>query len=96
MVCVPFSQFNFTELLCISFNFKISQIMEISHDTKIHTACWSSGQPAPYIHLARTFDLVEAERGKIKAMSMLCNMFRRYMVIHSLSFSLPLQLAFKL
>lgn len=75
---------NFTLLnyLVSVFNFKISQIMEISCDTKIHTACWSSGQPAPYIHLARTFDLVEAERGKIKAMSMLCNMFRRYMVIH--------------
>lgn len=91
-----FPNFNLLNYLVSVFNFKISQIMEISHDTKIHTACWSSGRPAPYIHLARTFDLVEAERGKIKAMSMLCNMFRRYMVIHSLSFSLPLQLAFKL
>lgn len=91
-----FPNFTLLNYLVSVFNFKISQIMEISHDTKIHTACWSSGQPAPYIHLARTFDLVEAERGKIKAMSMLCNMFRRYMVIHSLSFSLPLQLAFKL
>lgn len=91
-----FPYFTLLNYLVSVFNFKISQIMEISHDTKIHTACWSSGQPAPYIHLARTFDLVEAERGKIKAMSMLCNMFRRYMVIHSLSFSLPLQLAFKL
>lgn len=91
-----FPNFTLLNYLVSVFNFKISQIMEISHDTKIHTACWSSGQPAPYIHLARTFDLVEAERGKIKAMSMLGNMFRRYMVIHSLSFPLPLQLAFKL
>lgn len=42
----------------------------------IEHACWRTGQPAPYIHLARTFDLVEAEKGKIKATSMLCNMFR--------------------
>ncbi|KDO63180.1 hypothetical protein CISIN_1g0010451mg, partial [Citrus sinensis] len=47
----------------------------------IEHACWSSGQPAPYIHLARTFDLVEAERGKIKAMSMLCNMFRSLLAL---------------
>ncbi|EOA33487.1 hypothetical protein CARUB_v10019664mg [Capsella rubella] len=39
-------------------------------------ACWREGQPAPYIHLVRTFASVEGEKGKIKAMSMLCNMFR--------------------
>ncbi|GMH27223.1 hypothetical protein Nepgr_029066 [Nepenthes gracilis] len=42
----------------------------------VEHACWKYGQPAPYIHLAQTFDLVEAEKGKIKATSMLCNMFR--------------------
>ncbi|KAK1556406.1 hypothetical protein Q3G72_004547 [Acer saccharum] len=47
----------------------------------IEHACWRSGQPAPYIHLARTFDLVEAEKGKIKAMSMLCNMFRSLLAL---------------
>lgn len=41
-------------------------------------ACWSCGQRAPYLHLARTFDLLEDEKGKIKATSMLCNMFRRF------------------
>ncbi|KAL8161820.1 hypothetical protein V2J09_013309 [Rumex salicifolius] len=40
-------------------------------------ACWIKGQSAPYIHLARTFELVEGEKGKIKATSILCNMFRR-------------------
>ncbi|WZZ68130.1 hypothetical protein YC2023_079500 [Brassica napus] len=40
-------------------------------------ACWRDGQRAPYIHLVRTFASVEGEKGKIKAMSMLCNMFRR-------------------
>lgn len=44
----------------------------------ICAACWRHGKPAPYIHLARTFDLVEGEKGKIKATSMLCNMFRRF------------------
>ncbi|KAA8530607.1 hypothetical protein F0562_005316 [Nyssa sinensis] len=42
----------------------------------IEHACWRDGQPAPYVHLARTFDLVEDEKGKIKATLMLCNMFR--------------------
>lgn len=47
----------------------------------ICAACWRHGKPAPYIHLARTFDLVEDEKGKIKATSMLCNMFRRFVGI---------------
>ncbi|KAL5743380.1 hypothetical protein ACOSQ2_026496 [Xanthoceras sorbifolium] len=47
----------------------------------VEHACWRSGQPAPYIHLARTFDVVEAEKGKIKAMSMLCNMFRSLLAL---------------
>ncbi|KAL0350310.1 UNVERIFIED_CONTAM: DNA ligase 6 [Sesamum radiatum] len=44
-------------------------------------ACWRKGQPAPYIHIARTFDLVEEEKGKLKATSMLCNMFRSLLVL---------------
>ncbi|RVW59475.1 DNA ligase 6 [Vitis vinifera] len=44
-------------------------------------ACWKLGQPAPYLHLARTFDLVEGEKGKIKAASMLCNMFRSLLAL---------------
>lgn len=40
-------------------------------------ACWKDGQPAPYLHIARTFSLLDDEKGKIKATSMLCNMFRR-------------------
>lgn len=47
----------------------------------ICAACWRHGKPAPYIHLARTFDLVEGEKGKIKATSMLCNMFRRFVAV---------------
>ncbi|KAK9700226.1 hypothetical protein RND81_08G224900 [Saponaria officinalis] len=47
----------------------------------IEHACWKQGQPAPYIHLSRTFDLVEAEKGKIKATSMLCNMFRSLLAL---------------
>lgn len=44
-------------------------------------ACWKQGQPAPYIHLARTFDIVEGEKGKIKATSMLSNMFRSLLAL---------------
>ncbi|XP_010528512.1 PREDICTED: DNA ligase 6 isoform X2 [Tarenaya hassleriana] len=47
----------------------------------VEHACWRDGQPAPYIHLVRTFTLVEGERGKIKAMSMLCNMFRSLLAL---------------
>ncbi|KAJ8761208.1 hypothetical protein K2173_001264 [Erythroxylum novogranatense] len=47
----------------------------------IKHACWSVGQPAPYVHLARTFDLVEGEKGRIKATSMLCNMFRSLLAL---------------
>lgn len=32
------------------------------------------------MHLARTFELVEGEKGKIKATSILCNMFRRFII----------------
>ncbi|KAK7272987.1 hypothetical protein RIF29_14032 [Crotalaria pallida] len=44
-------------------------------------ACWGDGQPAPYLHLARTFNLLEQEKGKIKATSMLCNMFRSLLAL---------------
>ncbi|KAF8390064.1 hypothetical protein HHK36_024585 [Tetracentron sinense] len=47
----------------------------------IDHACWTVGQPAPYLHLARAFDLVEGERGKIKATAMLCNMFRSLLAL---------------
>ncbi|CAJ1842765.1 unnamed protein product [Sphenostylis stenocarpa] len=44
-------------------------------------ACWRDGQPAPYLHIARTFNLLEGERGKIKATSLLCNMFRSLLAL---------------
>ncbi|KAI6691514.1 hypothetical protein NL676_028342 [Syzygium grande] len=47
----------------------------------IEHASWRCGEPAPYIHLARTFDLVEREKGKIKVTSMLCNMFRSLLAL---------------
>ncbi|XP_015169081.1 DNA ligase 1 isoform X3 [Solanum tuberosum] len=49
--------------------------------TKGDITCWSKGQAAPYIHLARTFELVKEEKGKIKATSMLCNMFRSLLAL---------------
>ncbi|XP_047317657.1 DNA ligase 6 [Impatiens glandulifera] len=47
----------------------------------IEHAPWNHGQPAPYIHIARTFFLVENEKGRIKATSMLCNMFRSLLAL---------------
>ncbi|XP_056162861.1 DNA ligase 6 isoform X5 [Syzygium oleosum] len=47
----------------------------------IEHASWRRGEPAPYIHLARTFDLVEREKGKIKVTSMLCNMLRSLLAL---------------
>ncbi|KAK2415254.1 DNA ligase [Trifolium repens] len=44
-------------------------------------ACWRDGEPAPYLHLARTFNLLEDEKGKIKATSILCNMFRSLLAL---------------
>ncbi|KAF8026859.1 hypothetical protein BT93_F3373 [Corymbia citriodora subsp. variegata] len=47
----------------------------------VEHASWRCGEPAPYIHIARTFDLVEREKGKIKVTSMLCNMFRSLLAL---------------
>ncbi|KAH9607975.1 hypothetical protein KSS87_020687 [Heliosperma pusillum] len=47
----------------------------------VEHACWKQGQPAPYLLLSRTFELVEGEKGKIKATSMLCNMFRSLLAL---------------
>ncbi|XP_074284712.1 DNA ligase 6 isoform X2 [Silene latifolia] len=47
----------------------------------VEHACWKQGRPAPYLHLSRTFELVEGEKGKIKATAMLCNMFRSLLAL---------------
>ncbi|XP_012701846.1 DNA ligase 6 isoform X3 [Setaria italica] len=47
----------------------------------IEHACWAAGQPAPYLHLARTFNLVEKEKGKIKTTAAFCNMFRSLLAL---------------
>ncbi|CAN6445852.1 unnamed protein product [Victoria cruziana] len=44
-------------------------------------ACWRIGEPAPYLHLARTFELVEHERSRFKITSILCNMFRSLLAL---------------
>ncbi|KAK9118640.1 hypothetical protein Scep_016733 [Stephania cephalantha] len=55
--------------------------LPIEKNSPVEHACWRAGEPAPYLHLARTFDLVERERGKIKATGILCNMFRSLLVL---------------
>ncbi|KAJ3670648.1 hypothetical protein LUZ60_008074 [Juncus effusus] len=47
----------------------------------IEHACWKAGEPAPYLHLARTYNQVEKEKGKIKICSMFCNMFRSLLAL---------------
>ncbi|KAG1346971.1 DNA ligase [Cocos nucifera] len=55
--------------------------LPIEKYSPVEYACWKAGQPAPYLHLARTFDLVEQEKGKIKTTVMLCNMFRSLLAL---------------
>ncbi|XP_008787626.2 DNA ligase 6 isoform X2 [Phoenix dactylifera] len=55
--------------------------LPIEKYSPVEHACWKAGQPAPYLHLARTFDLVEREKGKIKTTAMLCNMFRSLLAL---------------
>jgi len=47
----------------------------------VNTTCRCAGESAPYLHLARTFDLVEQESGKLKTLVILCNMFRRLLAL---------------
>ncbi|CAM6126062.1 unnamed protein product [Calypogeia fissa] len=47
----------------------------------IEHACWKTGEPAPYLHLARAFDLIEQESGRLKTADMLCNMFRSLLAL---------------
>ena len=78
MVSVTCSLLQLREVLSCTSAFS-SFLIEFLVMGDSHTACWSEGQRAPYLHLARTFDLLESEKGKIKATSMLCNMFRRFL-----------------
>ncbi|CAL9159626.1 unnamed protein product [Musa hybrid cultivar] len=55
--------------------------LPIEKYSPIEHACWKAGEPAPYLHLALTFDLVEQVRGKIKTTSMLSNMFRSLLAL---------------
>eukprot|EP00850_Spirogloea_muscicola_P002495 SM000009S23624 [mRNA] locus=s9:1126881:1136155:- [translate_table: standard] len=47
----------------------------------VEHACWSAGEPAPYLHLARTFEVLEKESGRLKSTDMLCNMFRSLLAL---------------
>ncbi|XP_020591527.1 DNA ligase 6 [Phalaenopsis equestris] len=54
----------------------INVLLPIEKYSPIEHACWKAEEPAPYLHLARTFELAEQEKGKIKTSAMFCNMFR--------------------
>ncbi|KAL6614720.1 hypothetical protein ACP70R_036990 [Stipagrostis hirtigluma subsp. patula] len=59
----------------------VNMSLPIEKYLPVEHACWTAGQPAPYLHLARTFDLVEGEKGKIKTTAILCNMFRSLLAL---------------
>ncbi|EFJ26982.1 hypothetical protein SELMODRAFT_96808, partial [Selaginella moellendorffii] len=44
---------------------------------------WKADELAPYLHLARTFELVEKESGRNRTTEMLCNMFRSLLALSS-------------
>ncbi|XP_028557131.1 DNA ligase 6 isoform X2 [Dendrobium catenatum] len=56
-------------------------LLPIEKYSPIEHACWKAGEPAPYLHLARTFELAEQEKGKIKTSAMFCNMFRSLLAL---------------
>jgi hypothetical protein len=41
----------------------------------VKDSCWKEGGPAPFLHLARCFNLIEKERGRLKMGTALRNMF---------------------
>uniref|UniRef100_A0A1I8HIP1 DNA ligase 1 n=1 Tax=Macrostomum lignano TaxID=282301 RepID=A0A1I8HIP1_9PLAT len=42
----------------------------------IEDASWSSGQPVPYLALAKTFEAIEATPGRLRILELLCNFLR--------------------
>ncbi|KAL2645294.1 hypothetical protein R1flu_012881 [Riccia fluitans] len=58
-----------------------SVALPVGKYSPVEHACWEPGEPAPYIHLARAFDLVEQESGRLRTADMLCNMFRSLLAL---------------
>ncbi|PKA59712.1 DNA ligase 1 [Apostasia shenzhenica] len=56
-------------------------MLPIEKYSPIEHACWKDGEPAPYLHLVRTFELAEQEKGKIKTTALFCNMFRSLLAL---------------
>eukprot|EP00897_Mesotaenium_endlicherianum_P008594 jgi/Mesen1/7763/ME000408S06878 len=50
-----------------SVTLSVGKYRPISH------ACWQAGEAAPYLHLARAFEVVERESGRLKITDILCN-----------------------
>ncbi|KAL3698658.1 hypothetical protein R1sor_012734 [Riccia sorocarpa] len=58
-----------------------SVALPVGKYSPVEHACWERGEPAPYLHLARAFDLVEQESGRLRTADMLCNMFRSLLAL---------------
>ncbi|RMZ54155.1 hypothetical protein APUTEX25_005311, partial [Auxenochlorella protothecoides] len=50
-------------------------VLPENYDPKLH-ACWSAGEPTPYLHLARAFEAAEATTKRLRVGDILTNMFR--------------------
>jgi hypothetical protein len=42
----------------------------------LEDACWQRGHPVPFLHLARTFSVIDNEKGRFKLRTAVSNMFR--------------------
>ncbi|XP_037873947.1 DNA ligase 1 isoform X2 [Bombyx mori] len=49
----------------------------------IKDACWSKGDPVPYLALAKTLDLIEGTSARLKIIEILSNFYRSVMVLTS-------------
>jgi DNA ligase 1 len=60
----------------------IPKMSNLHVQTSLCSSACSTGQLAPYLNLAHSFDLVEREKGKIKRTAILCNMLKRFLNIY--------------
>ncbi|KAL6766970.1 LIG6 [Auxenochlorella protothecoides x Auxenochlorella symbiontica] len=55
-------------------------VLPENYDPKLH-ACWSAGEPTPYLHLARAFEAAEATTKRLRVGDILTNMFRSVLAL---------------
>ncbi|XP_042505747.1 DNA ligase 1 isoform X1 [Macadamia integrifolia] len=64
----------------LSLDDRIAQLKKKSSDfTPKSAAYWKDGEPVPFLFLARAFDFIGQEKGRIATTELLCNVFRTVM-----------------